>query len=72
MRGSGIKQTAVRPCHRSAAYPDCDDHPCDKDHQLEKLQFALAVAFSRGSQERIQALQARIAELGGEGEEPGT
>jgi hypothetical protein len=42
------------------------------DHQREKLQFALAVALSRGSHERIRSLRAQIAALGGDGEEPGT
>ncbi|MFQ6539470.1 MULTISPECIES: hypothetical protein [Aphanothece] len=42
------------------------------DHQLEKLEFALAVALSRGDQERIRLLRAEIDAFGAHGEEPGT
>ena len=41
-------------------------------HQLEKLEFALAVAETRGDQPRSIALRAQIADLGGNIEEPGT
>ena len=41
-------------------------------HQLEKLEFALAVAITRGDQSRSDQLRAQIAELGGNVEEPGT
>jgi hypothetical protein len=41
-------------------------------HQLEKLEFALAVAVTRGDRARIDELRERIAELGGNREEPGT
>ena len=41
-------------------------------HQLEKLEFALAVAITRGDEQRSDQLRARIAELGGNREEPGT
>ena len=41
-------------------------------HQLEKLEFALAVAITRGDQSRSDQLRAHIAELGGNVEEPGT
>ena len=41
-------------------------------HQLEKLEFALAVAITRGDQLRSDQLRAQIAELGGNVEEPGT
>ena len=41
-------------------------------HQLEKLEFALAVAVTRGDSVRIDELRRRIAELGGNREEPGT
>ncbi|MFO7629884.1 MAG: hypothetical protein R6W06_10300 [Prochlorococcaceae cyanobacterium] len=41
-------------------------------HQLEKLQFALAVAISRADQARIQYLRSQIHALGGNREEPGT
>ena len=41
-------------------------------HQLEKLEFALAVAITRGDDNRSELLRAQIAELGGNVEEPGT
>jgi hypothetical protein len=42
------------------------------DHQLEKLEFALAVALTRGDQKRSALLRSQIAALGGNQEEPGT
>lgn len=42
------------------------------EHQLEKLEFALAVALTRGDLQRSQALREQIAALGGNREEPGT
>lgn len=42
------------------------------EHQLEKLEFALAVALTRGDQQRSQQLREQIAALGGNQEEPGT
>ncbi|QNI86718.1 hypothetical protein [Synechococcus sp. ROS8604] len=41
-------------------------------HQLEKLEFALAVAITRGDANRSELLRGQIAELGGNIEEPGT
>lgn len=41
-------------------------------HQLEKLEFALAVAITRGDEQRSNQLRVQIAELGGNREEPGT
>ncbi len=41
-------------------------------HQLEKLEFALAIAESRGDETRSAVLRAQIADLGGNIEEPGT
>ena len=41
-------------------------------HQLEKLEFALAIAEARGDQSRCSMLRDRIADLGGNSEEPGT
>ena len=41
-------------------------------HQLEKLEFALAVAQSQGDQEKSLSLRKKIVELGGNVEEPGT
>ncbi len=41
-------------------------------HQLEKLEFALAVAQTKGDKEKSSALKEKIVELGGNIEEPGT
>ena len=41
-------------------------------HQLEKLEFALAVAETQGDKEKSQVLRKKIFELGGNVEEPGT
>ena len=41
-------------------------------HQLEKLEFALAVAATRGDQTRASVLRAQIETMGGNIEEPGT
>ncbi|MGC6482929.1 MAG: hypothetical protein ACON4T_05130 [Synechococcus sp.] len=41
-------------------------------HQLEKLEFALAVAITRGDQARAALLRQQIEDLGGNVEEPGT
>ena len=41
-------------------------------HQLEKLEFALALAEAKGDQHRCTKLRDRIADLGGNAEEPGT
>ena len=53
------------PACRSRAYSE-------SGHQLEKLEFALAVAITRGDQLREQHLRDQIAALGGNREEPGT
>ncbi|MFM9110576.1 MAG: hypothetical protein ACKOPN_08330 [Prochlorococcaceae cyanobacterium] len=42
------------------------------DHQREKLEFALAVALTRGDQQRSAILREQIHALGGNSEEPGT
>ena len=41
-------------------------------HQLEKLEFALAIAQTKGDQEKSLSLRKKIVELGGNIEEPGT
>ncbi|MBK16695.1 MAG: hypothetical protein CMK49_01600 [Prochlorococcus sp. SP3034] len=41
-------------------------------HQLEKLEFALAVAQTKGDCEKSEILKKKIFELGGNVEEPGT
>ena len=42
------------------------------DHQLEKLEFAIAIALTRGDLQRSDQLRSQIAALGGNKEEPGT
>lgn len=42
------------------------------EHQLEKLEFALAVALTRGDVQRSEQLRHQIDALGGNREEPGT
>jgi hypothetical protein len=46
--------------------------PIEGEHQLEKLQFALAIALTRGDALRSTQLREEIAQLGGNREEPGT
>ena len=41
-------------------------------HQLEKLEFALAVAHTKGDGKKSEILKKKIYELGGNVEEPGT
>ena len=41
-------------------------------HQLEKLEFALAIAQTQGDEKNSIVLRKKIVELGGNVEEPGT
>ena len=41
-------------------------------HQLEKLEFALAIAQTKGDEQKSIILRKKIVELGGNVEEPGT
>ena len=41
-------------------------------HQLEKLEFALAIAQTNGDKKKSLILKKKIVELGGNVEEPGT
>ena len=41
-------------------------------HQLEKLEFALAIAQTNGDKQKSLILKKKIVELGGNVEEPGT
>ena len=41
-------------------------------HQLEKLEFALAIAQTKGDEKQSIVLKKKIVELGGNIEEPGT
>jgi len=55
------------------SHPRCQTNsPSEGEHQLEKLEFALAVALTRGDELRSQQLRDAIAALGGNLEEPGT
>lgn len=56
----------------SAAPPTAPARSSEREHQLEKLEFALAVAITRGDTMRSVALREQIAALGGNCEEPGT
>ena len=44
----------------------------ESGHQLEKLEFALAVAQTKGDEKKSLLLRKKIVELGGNVEEPGT
>ncbi len=59
------------PVRHPTGNPRCSLQ-AERDHQLEKLEFALAVALTRGDGERSLALRQAIEALGGNGEEPGT
>ena len=52
-----------RPCVHSSE---------EASHEREKLEFALAVALTRGDQARAAACRVAIDALGGNREEPGT
>ena len=57
---------AQPPAHGAQSIPN------GGEHTLEKLEFALAVALTRGDGPRSQSLREQIAALGGNQEEPGT
>jgi hypothetical protein len=65
--GSGPKPHGAEPTAHGV-------HPTahGAEHTLEKLEFALAVALTRGDGPRSQSLREQIAALGGNQEEPGT
>tara|TARA_Y100000589_G_C26783540_1_gene478788 strand:+ start:30 stop:227 length:198 start_codon:yes stop_codon:yes gene_type:complete len=44
----------------------------ENGHQLEKLEFALAIAQTKGDGKKSEILKKQIVELGGNVEEPGT
>lgn len=62
--GAAAKSSGTPACHNRAF--------SEGGHQLEKLEFALAVAITRGDQSRVEELRAAIDALGGNREEPGT
>ena len=44
----------------------------EKDHQLEKLEFALAISQTVGDKVRSEAIKDKIEKIGPNYEEPGT
>ena len=73
---AGSRETGSNHCSTASgnSVPSTGDSSgfFEGGHQLEKLEFALAVAITRGDQSRSDRLRAQIAELGGNVEEPGT
>jgi hypothetical protein len=58
---------------KASGSPACQNRGyAEGGHQLEKLEFALAVAMTRGDQQRVDRLRDQIDALGGNREEPGT
>ncbi|MEB3326039.1 MAG: hypothetical protein VKM17_11995 [Cyanobacteriota bacterium] len=64
----GLRQSSGSPPRSTTFHP----LPIEGEHQLEKLQFALAIALTRGDALRSTQLREEIAQLGGNREEPGT
>ena len=75
---NGHRPAAPQPVSAANGTPVSSTPACrsrsysESGHQLEKLEFALAVAITRGDQLREQQLREQIAALGGNREEPGT
>lgn len=73
---SGPRNTGNSRCSHVPGSPGLSPANCsgffEGGHQLEKLEFALAVAITRGDRSRSDQLRAQIADLGGNIEEPGT
>lgn len=67
---SSVARVGRFPHRRSEAALQCGDTV--GEHQLEKLEFALAVALTRGDLNRSNELRRQIDDLGGNHEEPGT
>ena len=74
MAFSNSHRTApASPAGKPSASPACQIRGyAEGGHQLEKLEFALAVAMTRGDQQRVDQLRGQIDALGGNREEPGT
>lgn len=74
--GAGLQPPALSAPsqgRRPAAAPTATGHRvAEGEHQLEKLEFALAVALTRGDVQRSEQLRRQIETLGGNREEPGT
>lgn len=76
LASTGLASTVQSGSHRGGS-PTCTNaapisRSDEGDHQREKLQFALAIALTRGDRQREQLLREQIAALGGYCEEPGT
>ena len=73
---SGTRKSANSRCSIATDSSDSSDASTsgffEGGHQLEKLEFALAVAITRGDQSKSDQLRAQIDDLGGNIEEPGT
>lgn len=72
---AGVASTPAAATRSPAPTPRChlqSGGQIEGDHQLEKLEFALAVALTRGDQQRSRLLRDQIEALGGNREEPGT
>ena len=73
---NGHRPAAPQSVPSAAGTPVSSTPACrgysESGHQLEKLEFALAVAITRGDQAREHQLREQIAALGGNREEPGT
>ena len=72
---NGASSTVAAAPRPSSPTPRChvqSGNQMEGEHQLEKLEFALAVALTRGDQSRSRILRDQIEALGGNREEPGT
>jgi hypothetical protein len=70
--GPGSQGAASRSLHTTPRCHLQSGVQIEGEHQLEKLEFALAVALTRGDQQRSRLLRDQIEALGGNREEPGT
>ena len=69
---TGASQGHRPPAGSPPRSTSCHPLPIEGEHQLEKLQFALAIALTRGDALRSSQLREEIAKLGENHEEPGT
>jgi hypothetical protein len=72
LSGSPLPGPRRSPTGGGAPAPHRPLQPSESDHQLEKLEFSLAVALTKGDELRAAALREQISALGGNNEEPGT
>ena len=70
--GPGSQPAGARTLAPTPRCPLQSGGQIEGEHQLEKLEFALAVALTRGDQQRSRQLRDQIEALGGNCEEPGT